>query len=163
MFFSFPAFRMAFLPTREAVQKLLGFETHTRQPTATQHYAVTAVLFLIIMYIGITVQSLGKVYALVGGFAATTLAYIIPAAAYLFTTSTNRLGRRSKGKEPATLATPSTIDDEETLLNQEEEVDAIISLEEQPVCWWLVAAACFLIVWGIIVMFLAAFSVFSSS
>lgn len=162
MFFSFPAFRMAFLPTREAVQKLLGFETHTRQPTATQHYAVTAVLFLIIMYIGITVQSLGKVYALVGGFAATTLAYIIPAAAYLFT-STNRLGRRSKGKEPATPATPSTIDDEETLLNQEEEVDAIISLEEQPVCWWLVAAACFLIVWGFIVMFLAAFSVFSSS
>lgn len=141
---------MAFLPTREAVQKILGFETPTRQPTATQHYAVTAVLFLVVMYIGITVQSLGKVYALVGGFAATTLAYIIPAVAYLVT---SRLRRPSKGKEPAT---PSTIDDEETLLNQE---DAICL--ESPSCWSLDAAACFLVVWGFVVMFLAAFSVFS--
>lgn len=94
---------MGFYPTREAVQKMLGFETATRQPNQTQHYAVTVLLFGLIMIIGISVRSLGKVYALVGGFSATTLAYILPAAAYLVT--------RWKAPEPEspTLTTAPTL------------------------------------------------------
>ncbi|EIE81005.1 hypothetical protein G6F46_008486 [Rhizopus delemar] len=72
-------------PTREAIQKSLGFETSKKQPTNTQHYAVTIVLFIIILSISIAVESLGTVYSLVGGFSATTLAYILPAVAYLVT------------------------------------------------------------------------------
>ncbi|KAI9310168.1 transmembrane amino acid transporter protein-domain-containing protein [Dichotomocladium elegans] len=82
MIFSIP---MGFHPTREAVQKMLGFETATRQPTELQHYAVTGCLFVFLMIAGIAVRSLGKVYSLVGGFSATTLAYILPATAYLVT------------------------------------------------------------------------------
>jgi sodium-coupled neutral amino acid transporter 11 len=76
---------MGIFPTREAIQKSLGFETATKQPTDTQHYAVTIVLFLVILAISIVVRSLGTVYSLVGGFSATTLAYILPASAYLVT------------------------------------------------------------------------------
>ncbi|KAG2210255.1 hypothetical protein INT47_003240 [Mucor saturninus] len=76
---------MGFYPTREAVQKLLGFETATRQPSQMQHYLVTIGLFIIITVLGISVRSLGKVYALIGGFAATFLAYILPAFACLVT------------------------------------------------------------------------------
>lgn len=38
-----------------------------------------------LLYFGVTIRDLGNVYALVGGFAATTLAYIIPGCAYLMT------------------------------------------------------------------------------
>lgn len=76
---------MGFYPTREAVQKLLGFETATRQPSQMQHYLVTIVLFIVITLLGVSVRSLGKVYALIGGFAATFLAYILPAFACLVT------------------------------------------------------------------------------
>ncbi|ORY94548.1 transmembrane amino acid transporter protein-domain-containing protein [Syncephalastrum racemosum] len=76
---------MGFYPAREAVQKLLHFETAERHPTRIQHYVVTVILFAVLTYIGITVRSLGKVYALIGGFSATSLAYIFPAGAYLAT------------------------------------------------------------------------------
>lgn len=76
---------MGIFPTREAVQKSLGFETATKQPTNTQHYAVTLLVFTIVLSMGIAVRSLGTVYALVGGFSATTLANIIPSCAYIFT------------------------------------------------------------------------------
>lgn len=79
---------MGIFPTREAVQKSLGFETATKQPTNTQHYVVTVAVFSIILGLAIAVRSLGTVYALVGGFSATTLAYIIPACAYLVTRRT---------------------------------------------------------------------------
>jgi sodium-coupled neutral amino acid transporter 11 len=68
--------RLGFYPTREAVQKALGFETATKQPNQVQHYTVTFVLFFFILLGGITVRSLGKVYGLVGGISATTLAFI---------------------------------------------------------------------------------------
>lgn len=77
--------RMGFYPTREAIQKSLGFETATQQPTNFQHYTLTFVLFFFIMGLGVAVRSLGIVYSLVGGFAATTLSYILPAATYLVT------------------------------------------------------------------------------
>ena len=76
---------MGIFPTREAIQKSLGYETASKQPTDTQHYTVTVLLFAFILSISIAVRSLGTVYSLVGGFSATTLAYIIPAAAYLVT------------------------------------------------------------------------------
>lgn len=76
---------MGIFPTREAIQKSLGFETATKQPTNTQHYTVTVALFAVILSLSIAVRSLGTVYSLVGGFSATTLAYIIPASSYLFT------------------------------------------------------------------------------
>ncbi|KAG1473938.1 hypothetical protein G6F56_000657 [Rhizopus delemar] len=76
---------MGIFPTREAIQKSLGFETSTKQPTNIQHYAVTIILFITILSISIVVRSLGTVYSLVGGFSATTLAYILPAASYLAT------------------------------------------------------------------------------
>ncbi|OBZ91666.1 putative sodium-coupled neutral amino acid transporter 11 [Choanephora cucurbitarum] len=79
---------MGIFPTREAIQKSLGFETANKQPTDVQHYVVTVILFGIILGIAIAVQSLGVVYSLVGGFSATTLAYILPAAAYLVTRGT---------------------------------------------------------------------------
>ncbi|KAI7873336.1 transmembrane amino acid transporter protein-domain-containing protein [Mucor mucedo] len=79
---------MGIFPTREAVQKSLGFETATKQPSNTQHYAVTVGVFTIVLGLAIAVRSLGTVYALVGGFSATTLAYIIPACAYLVTRRT---------------------------------------------------------------------------
>ena len=74
---------MAFYPARDAVQKSLGFETADRQPTTLQHYGVTIVLFVVFLLFGITVRSLGKVYSLVGGFASSYLAYIMPALAYI--------------------------------------------------------------------------------
>lgn len=76
---------MGIFPTREAIQKSLGFETANKQPTNTQHYVVTIALFIVILAISVAVRSLGVVYSLVGGFSATTLAYILPASAYLVT------------------------------------------------------------------------------
>lgn len=76
-------FRMAFYPARDAVQKSLGFETECRQPTAVEHYGVTTIMFVILLAFGITVHSLGKVYAVVGGLASAYLAFIIPSLSYL--------------------------------------------------------------------------------
>ncbi|KAI8342305.1 transmembrane amino acid transporter protein-domain-containing protein [Chlamydoabsidia padenii] len=81
---------LGFYPTREAVQKTLGFETATKQPTDLQHYTVTFVLFFFILFGGVTVRSLGKVYGLVGGVSATTLAFIIPSIAYWVTSRQRR-------------------------------------------------------------------------
>ncbi|KAI8997506.1 transmembrane amino acid transporter protein-domain-containing protein [Pilobolus umbonatus] len=75
----------AIFPTREAIQKSLGFETSTKQPSDVQHYLVTVLLFAFTITTSICVTSLGTVYSLVGGFSATTLAYILPAISYLAT------------------------------------------------------------------------------
>ncbi|KAI9494094.1 transmembrane amino acid transporter protein-domain-containing protein [Zychaea mexicana] len=74
---------MAFYPARDAVQKSLGFETSEKQPTAIQHYGVSVVLFVVFLFFGVSVRSLGKVYSVVGGFASAYLAYIMPALAYI--------------------------------------------------------------------------------
>ncbi|ORX58151.1 hypothetical protein DM01DRAFT_1318914 [Hesseltinella vesiculosa] len=77
---------LGFYPTREAVQKVLGFETNDKMPSKAQHYTLTIVLFVILLAGGVTIRSLGKVYGLVGGISATTLAFILPAIAYFYTT-----------------------------------------------------------------------------
>lgn len=87
---------MGIFPTREAIQKSLGFETNNKQPTNTQHYTVTVVLFALILAISVVVRSLGTVYSLVGGFSATTLAYILPASAYLVTRSAYKNNNENK-------------------------------------------------------------------
>lgn len=79
------SYRMGIFPTREAIHKTLGFETPSKQPNQWQHYIVTLVVFTTIMVLGMTVKSLGKVYSLAGGIAATTLAYILPGICYLVT------------------------------------------------------------------------------
>ncbi|KAI9028321.1 transmembrane amino acid transporter protein-domain-containing protein [Phycomyces nitens] len=135
---------MGFFPTREAVQKMLGFETDDRQPTQTQHYLVTGVIFGLITTLGVLVQSLGKVYSLIGGFAATTLAYILPATAYLVT-------RRTR-LEVGAAKTP--------LLHGPSPCSSL-PLADSIKMTWLDIAAGLLIVWGFMVMVFATAGVFT--
>ncbi|OAD74679.1 hypothetical protein PHYBLDRAFT_99197, partial [Phycomyces blakesleeanus NRRL 1555(-)] len=73
---------MAFYPARDAIQKTLGFESASRQPTFFQHHVVTLIMFAFFLSLGINIRSLGKVYSLVGGIASSFLAYIIPGTSY---------------------------------------------------------------------------------
>ncbi|KAI9264847.1 transmembrane amino acid transporter protein-domain-containing protein [Phascolomyces articulosus] len=114
MIFTIP---MCFYPTREAVQKALGFETADKQPTQIQHYVVTVAVFVILMAIGIVVESLGKVYTLAGGFAATTISNILPAAAHLVTRFSRRRSYLSKQERSPTLTTAPTLTVAPTLSN----------------------------------------------
>lgn len=165
---------MGFYPTREAVQKLLGFETATRQPNKIQHYAVTVVLFVIITALGITVRSLGKVYALIGGFAATFLAYILPAAACLITrrypavvgTVTTTIVDDETGIKAPLLgklsATSSTSSSSEDILFEEEIVvtESIVIDDSIPKFGLLDFSAVVLLIWGTVVMIFATSGVF---
>ena len=108
---------MCFYPTREAVQKSLGFETATKQPNQIQHYVVTVIVFVILMTIGIVVDSLGKVYALAGGFAATTISNILPAMAHLVTRFWRRRSSSTKQERSPTLTTAPTLTVAPTLSN----------------------------------------------
>ncbi|KAI8344277.1 transmembrane amino acid transporter protein-domain-containing protein [Chlamydoabsidia padenii] len=112
---------LGFYPTREAVQKALGFETATKQPNQIQHYTVTFILFFFILLGGITVRSLGKVYGLVGGISATTLAFILPSMAYWVTS------KRYREKQAATPASPTT-----TLTNTAAAINAAFSTSIEP-------------------------------
>lgn len=103
---SFLGDRLGFYPTREAVQKALGFETATKQPNQVQHYTVTFVLFFFILLGGVTVRSLGKVYGLVGGISATTLAFILPSMAYWVTSKHYRHSRKLSNASSSS-ATPT--------------------------------------------------------
>ncbi|CAO3682995.1 unnamed protein product [Rhizopus stolonifer] len=149
---------MAFYPTREAVQKLLGFEAADRHPTKIQHYTVTLILFIIITILGITIRSLGKVYALIGGFAATCLAYILPAIAYLIT--------RQQSIASATHNDQS--DDEVTTVkaplvprqNSSSTTSTTSSLSYIPKFGLLDVAAVFTLVWGVVVMIFATSGAF---
>ncbi|KAI9493792.1 transmembrane amino acid transporter protein-domain-containing protein [Zychaea mexicana] len=135
---------MGFYPTRECTQKLIGLETADRHPSKLEHFVVTVVVFGTLLYFGITVQSLGKVYALVGGFAATTLAYIIPGAAYLFA------GRRSS----LLLNKQLTEDEADTLIDSPSKHIYPIILD---------IAAGLLIIWGLFVMVVSTTGVFTTS
>ncbi|ORX63189.1 hypothetical protein DM01DRAFT_1365317 [Hesseltinella vesiculosa] len=95
---------MAFYPAREALQKLIGFETSEKQPTNAQHYVVTLLLTIVSILLGIRIHSVGKVYTVIGGFAATTLAYILPAIAYLYTR--RRASSSNDETKPLLPATP---------------------------------------------------------
>ncbi|KAI9486925.1 MAG: transmembrane amino acid transporter protein-domain-containing protein [Benjaminiella poitrasii] len=74
---------MAFYPARDAIQKTIGFETSDRQPSSMQHLSVTVILFTVFLILGVQIDSLGKVYSIVGGIASSFLAYIMPGFAYL--------------------------------------------------------------------------------
>lgn len=100
---------LGFYPTREAVQKVLGFETNDKQPNKWQHLIVTYVLFFVLLFAGVSVRSLGKVYGLVGGISATTLAFILPSAAYLVTTKQHLFRRNSASSMETTLTKASTL------------------------------------------------------
>ncbi|KAI9279801.1 hypothetical protein BY458DRAFT_12434 [Sporodiniella umbellata] len=131
---------MAFHPTREAVHKLLGFETANRQSTQWQHYSVTLVLFVVITFLGITVRSLGKVYALIGGLAASCLAYILPALAYLLTRKQPNLFQASVHPEASSSS----------------------SFVHSPIpsLGWVDAAALLTLVWGIVILIFSTASAF---
>ena len=156
-------FSMGFYPTREAVQKILGFETATRQPNDFQHYAVTIGLFIVITVLGITVRSLGKVYALIGGFAATFLAYILPAIACLVTrrcpavVGYSTVEANDNTKAPLLSGrSPSTSSSEDI-----EVITAPIILDESiPKFGLLDYSAVILMVWGLVVMVFATSGVF---
>ncbi|KAI9025346.1 transmembrane amino acid transporter protein-domain-containing protein [Phycomyces nitens] len=182
---------MAFFPFREAVQKLLGLEKDGRQPTDFQHNTITVVFFGLLLAGGVTIQSLGKVYALVGGVAATTLAYILPAIAYLCTRSavnqptfsTNTLfptltvstavsyddyGKTPLFSDVASLASSSTrlpyFDEEDVSTVGGDDVGNLDELDSGlQSCWWLNATAGLLIVWGCLVMFFSTSAVLSQA
>ncbi|KAI7906162.1 uncharacterized protein BX663DRAFT_254162 [Cokeromyces recurvatus] len=169
---------MGFYPTREAVQKLLGFETATTQPNHIQHHVVTILLFTILTILGIVVRSLGKVYALIGGFAATFLAYILPAMACLITrrhqttSSFNNTPILDDAKTPfvdsyhstTTASSSSTTRRSEQKQVGEEEIrneERIVSKEDHDLKFGLLdASAIFLVIWGIVVMIFATSGVF---
>ncbi|KAI9260659.1 transmembrane amino acid transporter protein-domain-containing protein [Phascolomyces articulosus] len=150
---------MGFYPTRESLQKLIGLETPDRHPSKLEHFLVTIVTFGTLLYLGITVHSLGKVYALVGGFAATTLAYIIPGAAYLFA------GRRSS----SVLNKRLTEDESNTLLGSNTTIHSTITTttttklynEDNSFIMDLVAAL--LVIWGFFVMVVSTTGVFTTT
>lgn len=140
---------MGFYPTREAVQKLIGFETKTQQPSQTQHYIVTVLLFAFITVLGISVRSLGKVYTLIGGFAGTCLSYVLPAAACL-------ISRRY----PSAIVSESTVKTPQTALLddvlEEEIVETPIIIDDTvPKFGLLDFTALVLFVWGVVVMIFA--------
>lgn len=58
-------------PCREAVMLMFGI--HINNPTKKQHYTVTVGVFLVVLYFGATLTSLGKVFDVIGGFSTTVL------------------------------------------------------------------------------------------
>jgi amino acid permease len=126
---------MGFFPAREALQKSLGNDTADRQPTKAQHYIVTVALFAGMLYIGATVQSLGKVYAFVGGLASSFIAYIIPGITYI------SVFKRSP-----------------KVIGETEESDVLLEAEfkDDNACstWWMDITAVVLIAFGIGIMIL---------
>lgn len=153
---------MGFYPTREAVQKLLGFETATRQPTNIQHYSVTVVLFTLITILGITVRSLGKVYALIGGFAATFLAYILPGIACLVTRRYPQVeGLVTTQPDDETTAKSPLLADRTSSTSSDEMIMAPIIIDDTiPEFGLLDFSAVILVIWGTVVMIFATSGVF---
>ncbi|KAG0174469.1 hypothetical protein DFQ28_006461 [Apophysomyces sp. BC1034] len=136
---------MAFYPTREAVQKSLGLETQTRQPTQVEHYILTVVLFLGITAIGISIRSLAKVYSVIGGFSASTLAYVLPAVAYL---ATKKPCESDETLKAPLISSPSS---SQTSLTQRARPSVLLDI-----------AAVILILWGTILMLYSISIVFTS-
>lgn len=138
---------MAFYPAREALQKTIGFETSEKQPTAWQHYSVTIVLFAIFLGFGIHVQSLGKVYSVVGGIASSFIAYTIPGFGYIAVFHPNWLSK---------LKIQQQEEQEQLVLSNEIE---LIKLSAKST-WWLDIASIVLVVFGLTVMFYTAIAAF---
>jgi sodium-coupled neutral amino acid transporter 11 len=163
---------MSFHPTREAVQKSLGFETADKQPTNIQHYTTTILLFGVILGMSSIIKSLGTVYSVVGGFSATTLSNILPAFAYFIT---SRVYTNETIIYPTTDTTATQQDEVKTPLlikskiipgsfhsnNSHDDDEELVCLDDLPLLdkslaprWWMDIAAGLLIIWGLVVMFL---------
>lgn len=165
---------MAFYPAREAIQKTLGFETSEKQPNAYQHYGITILISILLTILGVYVRSIGKVYAIIGGFAATTLAYIIPGLAYLKTRSITKFSQEESkqallqhdhstaivncgGESSSSENDDNENDPSSHILIEEEPV--VIDLDDGGPCWYLDISAVLLIIWGFVVMFFSTRSV----
>ena len=153
---------MGFYPTRESLQKLIGLETADRHPSKLEHILITLITFATILYFGITVHSLGKVYALVGGFCATTLAYIIPGAAYLLAgrqQSFSMMHKRLTEDDSDTLLIPNNIITGTTTTATETTVTKLYGQDHSVV---MDIAAGLLVIWGIFVMVVSTSGVFTN-
>lgn len=62
-------------PCREAVMLMFGININN--PTKKQHYTVTVGVFLVVLYFGSTLTSLGKVFDVIGGFSTTVLGMLV--------------------------------------------------------------------------------------
>ncbi|KAI9318589.1 transmembrane amino acid transporter protein-domain-containing protein [Dichotomocladium elegans] len=144
---------MAFYPTRDAIQKTLGFETADRQPTALEHYGITTILFVGLLAMGVTVHSLGKVYAVVGGLASAYLAYTLPAISYIsaFHPSWLRFCRRTPGDGTNTVFSDEDGEHEPLLLSTK-----VLPRPSR----WLDGTSIFLVLFGTVIMFFTAINAF---
>lgn len=77
MFFTYP---MEFFVTRHA---FLSTAYEGKEISDCVHYTTTIVIWAICLFIGVATSDLGFVLELTGGFAATFLGFILPAACYL--------------------------------------------------------------------------------
>jgi hypothetical protein len=63
--------RLCIHPCRESVMTMFGININN--PTNKQHYSITVGVFVVILSIGATVTSLGKIFDVIGGFSTTIL------------------------------------------------------------------------------------------
>ncbi|KAI8141726.1 transmembrane amino acid transporter protein-domain-containing protein [Fennellomyces sp. T-0311] len=103
MIFTIP---MSIYPCREALQKLLGYNTHGRIPSNKEHYGTTGVVFVVVLYLGATLTALGKVFAVIGGFTTTALGLLLPGAAYMALFLPELIMRDSQATDVAACAQP---------------------------------------------------------
>lgn len=64
-------------PCREAFQGLLNMTKHGRIPSDVEHYSSTLIVYAVVIYYGATIQQLGKVFTVLGGFSTTAIGKII--------------------------------------------------------------------------------------
>lgn len=77
MFFTFP---MEFFVVRHAT---FAIATPGKPVSAMMHVVVSLIWFTFVLFVGVAVTDLGLILELTGGFSATFLAFILPAACYL--------------------------------------------------------------------------------
>ncbi|KAI9256057.1 transmembrane amino acid transporter protein-domain-containing protein [Helicostylum pulchrum] len=79
-------------PCRESVMMMFGINTHNS--TNKQHYTVSIGVFALILWVGATITSLGKVFNVIGGFSTTILGFLLPGCAYLYLFSSELLNNK---------------------------------------------------------------------
>lgn len=141
---------MAFYPARDALQKAIGLESNTRQPTNTEHYALTVILFIFFLTLGVQLNSLGKVYSVVGGIASSFLAYIIPGYAYLTIFRPFSSKQYQSTDELVPFAKPTN-----DITQQHEDIQTFHSSS-----WLLALCSLILVIFGTAIMLLTALSAF---
>ncbi|KAI7893089.1 transmembrane amino acid transporter protein-domain-containing protein [Mucor mucedo] len=82
-------------PCRESVMMMFGININN--PTNKQHYTVTIGVFALILSIGATLTSLGKVFDVIGGFSTTILGFLLPGCAYLYLFSSDLMFTKGEG------------------------------------------------------------------